>query len=123
ATIMPAFTDLAGIPMTAHIPLLHDTLRGTLGFDGVLVSDDLSMEALTGALAGRARAAMEAGCDLVLHCTGVLAEMQEIAAVLSPLSETTAVRLRRGREMVLPVQNWDQAATRARFDALMSAGA
>ncbi|HTY69741.1 MAG TPA: beta-N-acetylhexosaminidase [Alphaproteobacteria bacterium] len=108
-------------PATTSSRVIDQVIRGWMGFDGVLVSDDLSMEALKGDLASRARAAMGAGCDLVLHCTGVLAEMEEIASVLPPLSEATALRLRRGREMVLPAQGWDPAATRARLDELMGA--
>ena len=106
-------------PATTSAHLIARVIRGWIGFDGVLISDDLSMEALQGDLTARARAAMDAGCDLALHCTGVLAEMQAIAPVLSPLSEATAIRLRRGREMILPAQAWDPAAVRVRFDELM----
>lgn len=69
ATIMPAFTDLAGIPMTAHVPLLRDHLRGALGFDGVLVSDynaiaELMRHGVAADLAGAAALALDAGVDI-----------------------------------------------------------
>lgn len=108
-------------PATTSPRVVSDVIRGTIGFDGVLVSDDLSMEALKGDLASRARAALAAGCDLALHCTGVLAEMQAIAPVLPPLSAGATARLRRGREMVLAPHAWDRAAVAARFEELMRA--
>lgn len=69
ATIMPAFTDLAGIPMTAHVPLLRDYLRGRLGFDGVLVSDynaigELIRHGVAADLAEAAALALNAGVDI-----------------------------------------------------------
>lgn len=69
ATIMPAFTDLAGIPMTAHVPLLRDTLRGELGFEGVLVSDynaigELIRHGVAADLADAAALALNAGVDI-----------------------------------------------------------
>ena len=69
ATIMPAFTDLAGIPMTAHVPLLKDTLRGQLGFDGVLVSDynaigELLRHGVAADQAEAAALALNAGVDI-----------------------------------------------------------
>jgi len=67
--IMPAFTDLAGIPMTAHIPLLRDYLRGELGFDGVLISDynaigELVKHGVAGDLVEAAAMALKAGVDI-----------------------------------------------------------
>ena len=54
-------------------------IRGAIGFDGLLMSDDLSMKALSGDFAERARAALAAGCDVVLHCNGDMAEMKAVA--------------------------------------------
>jgi beta-glucosidase len=69
AAIMPAFTDLAGIPMTAHIPLLRDYLRGELGFDGVLISDynaigELIKHGVAADLTDAAVLALKAGIDI-----------------------------------------------------------
>jgi len=69
AAIMPAFTDLNGIPLTAHVPLLRDYLRGELGFDGVLVSDyhaiaELLNHGVAADLAEAAALALKAGVDI-----------------------------------------------------------
>src|SRR6185312_14440710 len=68
-SVMPAFTDLAGIPLTAHTALLRDRLRGRLGFDGVIVSDynaigELMQHGVAADLAQAAALAMAAGVDI-----------------------------------------------------------
>src|SRR5207302_3226480 len=94
------------------------------GFHGVLISDDISMGALEGSLGERTRRALAAGCDLVLHCTGRLAEMEEIAAVAPEISTEAAERLARAealrRQSARP---FDRAAAEAPFDALLAAHA
>ena len=96
------FRALADLPlaMTAHIiytaldaervattsPLVIDFIRRTIGFDGLLMSDDLSMKALTGSYESRAEQTIAAGCDLVLHCNGKIEEMAAIARATPPLS-------------------------------------
>ncbi len=89
-------------------------IRERIGFDGVLIADDIGMKALTGSLADNAAATLAAGCDLTLHCSGNLKEMQAIAPFVQVLSEDATVRLaagadwiRRGREA------FDVAAERA----------
>src|SRR5690242_15958927 len=74
-------------PATTSPKLIRDVIRGEIGFDGLLMSDDLSMQALTGSLDHRAKASLFAGCDVVLHCNGNLAEMREIATELKPLED------------------------------------
>ena len=69
----------ASLPATLSAPLIKTWIREKIGFDGFLMTDDLSMHALTGTLKSRAEAAVQAGCDLVLHCNGNLQEMQEVA--------------------------------------------
>ncbi len=66
-------------PSTTSRRVIRDVIRGQIGFDGLLMSDDVSMHALSGDFSARASAILAAGCDLVLHCTGVMAEMQAIA--------------------------------------------
>lgn len=83
-------------PATTSARVIDDVIRRHIGFDGVLVSDDLSMKALGGTHGERARQSLEAGCDVVLHCNGDLQEMREIAAFVGPLSPRSAARVARG---------------------------
>ncbi|HEY3798334.1 MAG TPA: beta-N-acetylhexosaminidase [Caulobacteraceae bacterium] len=93
-------------------------IRRELGFDGLLMTDDLSMKALKGDFAGRARAALDAGCDVVLHCNGGMAEMTAVAAGARPLAGAAARRAKAalGRIAKAP-EPLDVAWARARFEA------
>ena len=82
-------------PASLSPTIIAGIVRDRIGFDGLLMTDDIGMEALSGTPAERARAAIDAGCDLVLHCSGKLDEMEAIAAALPPLSGTGAERLAR----------------------------
>ena len=66
-------------PATTSPAIIREIIRGQIGFQGVLVSDDLSMKALGGTFGERTQAALAAGCDVALHCNGDMKEMQEIA--------------------------------------------
>src|SRR6201995_4316239 len=66
-------------PATTSPKVIRDVIRGEIGFDGLLMSDDLSMKALDGPLEVRAKAALFAGCDVVLHCNGSMDEMKDVA--------------------------------------------
>ena len=68
-------------------PEMHRVIREEIGFAGLLMTDDLSMEALSGSITERSHAALNAGCDLILHCNGKLAEMEEVAAFGAMTSE------------------------------------
>jgi beta-N-acetylhexosaminidase len=108
ATDFVPFRELRDIPlgMTAHIiytaldaqnvattsPIVIDYIRKVIGFDGLLMSDDLSMKALQGSFSEKAKATLAAGCDLVLHCNGKMDEMVEVA---KGTSEMTTEALRR----------------------------
>ncbi len=72
-------------PATNSKIVIADIIRGEIGFKGLLMSDDLGMKALQGPFDARAAAALEAGCDVVLHCEGVMAEMEEVAKGTGPL--------------------------------------
>jgi beta-N-acetylhexosaminidase len=72
-------------PATTSPAVIDRVIRGSIGFDGLLISDDLSMKALRGDYASRARASLDAGCDVVLHCNGALDEMRAVAAGARPL--------------------------------------
>ena len=83
------------LPATLSARVIGDIIRGRIGFEGVLLSDDLGMRALGGSPEERALGALAAGCDLALHCNGNLAEMAQIAAAVGTLSETAALSLDR----------------------------
>src|SRR5690349_910958 len=108
------FKLLADLPwaMTAHVLYqaidpeaaltvsargVSDIVRGHIGFDGLLLSDDLSMQALGGSLGERAARSLAAGCDVALHCNGNMAEMKEAVANTGPLTERGFARFEAGR--------------------------
>jgi beta-N-acetylhexosaminidase len=86
-------------PATTSAIVIAEIVRRHIGFDGLLLSDDLSMNALAGGLADRARDALTAGCDVALHCNGRLDEMRAIAAVVPRLAPPAALRLARGEAL------------------------
>lgn len=87
-------------PVTCSARVIGDIIRGWMGFDGVLVSDDLSMGALAGGMGERGRAAIDAGCDLALHCNGKMAEMEALTGAVPRLSAQSLERLARAAECV-----------------------
>ncbi|HEV2303796.1 MAG TPA: glycoside hydrolase family 3 N-terminal domain-containing protein, partial [Stellaceae bacterium] len=108
------------IPATLSPRVIGATVRGEIAFDGVLVSDDLSMQALGGGLGERAARALAAGCDIALHCNGEPDEMEAVAAATGPLSPAAAARLERGEaRRTSSRQPFDRAAAEARFDSLL----
>lgn len=107
ATDFAAFRPLADLPlgMTGHMmfeafddrpttlsPVMIDLIRGEIGFDGLLMTDDLSMEALGGPIGTRARRAREAGCDIALHCNGEMDEMEAVVAAAGALDGLAEAR-------------------------------
>ena len=89
----------AHAPATTSAKVISQVIRGVIGFDGVLISDDLSMKALGGSFQDRTTGSLDAGCDVVLHCNGDMAEMQAIASVIRPLTDVALIRLARGEAM------------------------
>jgi beta-N-acetylhexosaminidase len=75
--------------------VIEQIIRGRIGFDGLLMSDDLGMHALSGDFGARAAGALAAGCDLALHCSGDMAEMVAIASAIGEIDERSRVRLDR----------------------------
>ncbi len=86
--IFPAFGDK---PATQN-PTMIDHIRNSIGFNGLLMTDDISMEALSGDVSTRTAASMAAGCDLVLHCNGDAAEMEAVAAAAGDLTDAAEAR-------------------------------
>ncbi len=79
-------------PATLSKRIIRDVIRKQFGFNGLLMTDDLSMKALSGSFAEKTTAAIDAGCDVVLHCNGVMAEMEEVAEAAPALSGKAMVR-------------------------------
>lgn len=74
------------LPATTSARMIDDVIRGKIGFDGFLMSDDISMSALSGDYSQRTKSSFAAGCDLVLHCNGIMEEMVEVAAAAPELT-------------------------------------
>jgi beta-N-acetylhexosaminidase len=140
STDFAPFRALAGMPwaMTAHIvytavdsevpatlsPLvIREIIRTSMGFDGVLVTDDLSMNALGGPIGARAASALAAGCDLALHCNGNSAEMAEVAAAIAPLTPDARRRLDHAEAHRHAPAPLDRPVAEARLDALLRGAA
>ena len=135
-TDFAAFQPLADLPMamTAHVvfsaldpahpattsaTIIEQVIRGVIGFQGLLMSDDVSMNALAGSIAERTRAIFTAGCDLVLHCNGKLDEMREVARETPELSGKALERTRRALASRKAPQAFDGLKARAELDALI----
>lgn len=116
--LYPAWDDQH--PATLSPTIIETIIRGEIGFDGLLMSDDIAMEALSGPLAERAKAALAAGCDIVLHCSGDAADNEALAGALGPMIETTAVRLARAMAPTGTAGPADFAALVAKRDALLA---
>ena len=116
------FQQLAHAPMamTAHITydtwdtercatlspvVIHNIIREQVGFNGLLMSDDLDMKALSGSVPELALQALEAGCDLALNCWGKMDDMQGMAALLPPASVAARVRLAEALSVLRPLPN------------------
>lgn len=133
----PPFKALADAPwaMTAHVVykaidahgpattsarVIGEIIRGIIGFQGVLISDDLSMKALGGRFEDRTTASLDAGCDVVLHCNGEMDEMAAIASVLRPLTEVAQERIAMAARRKRLPQALDVVAALSRIDGLLA---
>jgi beta-N-acetylhexosaminidase len=94
---------------------VQNVIRSHIGFDGLLLSDDLSMQALGGSLGDRAARALAAGCDIALHCNGRMAEMAEIAGRTGPMTERAHRRFQDGRSFL--ARHRDPAGARGLAEA------
>src|SRR5689334_102961 len=135
-TDFAAFQPLADLPMamTAHVvfsaldpaqpattsaTIIRQVIRGEIGFQGLLMSDDVSMNALAGSIADRTRAIVNAGCDMVLHCNGKLDEMRDVARETPELAGEALARARRALASRRAPEPFDRQAARAELEALM----
>jgi beta-N-acetylhexosaminidase len=105
-------------PATTSKKAIKKIIRESLGFDGLLMSDDLSMKALSGDFRQRAKDSLAAGCDVVLHCNGDMAEMKAVMSGVGKLSREARRRVQAVMSRIVKVpEPLDVAAARARFDA------
>jgi beta-N-acetylhexosaminidase len=135
----PPFRALADMPlaMTAHVVyaaidalnpattshrVMAEVIRGEIGFDGLVMSDDLSMKALSGGFRDRAEASFAAGCDVALHCNGRMEEMTAVAEGAPTLSGDARRRadVALGRLRHVP-EPFDPVDARARLEAALAA--
>ena len=137
ATDFAAFRPLSDLPMamTAHVvfsaldpahpattsaTIIEQVIRDEIGFQGLLMSDDVSMNALAGSIAERTRAIIAAGCDVVLHCNGKLDEMREVAGEVPELQGLALARAERALASRHMPQAFDRRAARAQLDSLIA---
>ena len=136
-TDFAAFQPLADLPMamTAHVvfsaldpahpattsaTIIEQVIRGVIGFQGLLMSDDVSMNALSGSIAERTRAIFAAGCDVVMHCNGKLDEMREVVAQTPELTGKALQRAKAALASRRAPQPFDRAAARIELDVLIT---
>ena len=136
-TDFAAFQPLADLPMamTAHVvfsaldrhhpattsaTIIEQVIRGVIGFQGLLMSDDVSMKALSGSIAERTQDIFSAGCDIVLHCNGQLDEMRDVAAETPELSGKALERARLALASRRAPQPFDRATARTELETMMS---
>jgi len=128
------FRALADLPvgMTAHVVYpafdarpatasarMIGLIRGVIGFQGLLLSDDISMQALSGTIGLRTRQAIEAGCDIVLHCNGKRPEMEDAIAAAGPLSDPALARAEAALARRCDPEPIDTGALEAEFASLL----
>lgn len=92
-------------PATMSATIIRDIIRGRIGFDGLLISDDLDMAALSGDIAARALACLAAGCDVALHCSGKMEDMITIADRVPDMADAATERLARAMATIKPVED------------------
>jgi beta-N-acetylhexosaminidase len=111
-------------PATTSSRVISEIIRAEMGFDGLLMSDDLSMKALSEDFEARTSASLAAGCDVVLHCNGQMSEMQAIAKAARPLEGKALRRAEAALEGLNAGDGGaDEAAMRAEFAELTGEGA
>jgi beta-N-acetylhexosaminidase len=129
-----ALNDI-GMAMTAHITytaldhanpatlskkVISQVIRREIGFKGLLMSDDVSMKALSGDFAERSAAIIRAGCDIVLHCNGDMGEMEAVAQAVPPLSGRSLARARKAVAPLGKVKAEHESRLRAEFQELFA---
>jgi beta-N-acetylhexosaminidase len=106
-------------PATQSKFVIHEIIRKRIGFDGLLLTDDIDMEALCGSVPERGAAALAAGCDVVLNCWAKMPDMIGLAEILPAMSEVTRERLDRALDVAAAEPTFERTALIARRDALL----
>jgi len=109
-------------PATTSVTMVKQVIRGFIGFQGLLMSDDVSMNALSGGIAERSRAALAAGCDVVLHCNGDLNEMAAVAGEVPELAGEAARRADAAVAARKAPEEFDAEAARSLFAEMIADG-
>jgi beta-N-acetylhexosaminidase len=108
-------------PASMSPTIIRDIVRGRIGFDGWLMSDDIGMEALEGDFGTRAAGVVAAGCDVALHCSGKMDEMVAVAAAVPEMSDEGEARMHRAMACALaPADGSNFAESIATRDALLA---
>jgi beta-N-acetylhexosaminidase len=107
-------------PATTSATMVREVIRGTIGFAGLLMSDDISMGALSGSIEERGRAAIAAGCDVLLHCNARFDEMRALAAAAPELEGDSRRRAIAALACRRQPSTFDRHAARAQFSALLA---
>ena len=138
AVDFPPFAAMADAPMamTAHVvytaidktapatlskKVILSVIRKQIGFRGLLMTDDLSMKALTGSYAEKTRRALDAGCDIVLHCNGEMAQMEEVAAAAGVLKGKALSRAKAALKAARKPQPFDRKMALKDLEAVLPA--
>ncbi|MFV0368424.1 MAG: beta-N-acetylhexosaminidase [Hyphomicrobiaceae bacterium] len=115
------FSDIdAEHPASASAKVTGDVIRGHIGFDGLLMSDDLGMKALSGPMRERAASVIAAGSDVALHCNGDLAEMRDVAAGVPSLEGVAARRIAAALAVTRRCDQFDREAAENALDRVLS---
>ena len=106
-------------PATQSSELIGGVIRGEIGFDGLLMTDDLSMKALAGTFRERAERSLAAGCDMLLHCNGDMAEMMAVAEGAARLDGTRLERAGKAEAARERIEDFDPDAAESRLNMLL----
>ncbi|MGP4802464.1 beta-N-acetylhexosaminidase [Agrobacterium cavarae] len=107
-------------PATTSRKVIDEIIRGRIGFDGLLMSDDSSMNALKGTLGERAANIVAGGCDIVLHCNGVMSEMLQVVKEVPPLTGRSLERAKAVEAGFPAADDADEASLRDEFNAMLA---
>jgi beta-N-acetylhexosaminidase len=108
-------------PATTSPRVIRDVIRGEIGYQGLLMTDDVSMDALSGPISARAKAALFAGCDVVLHCNGRMDEMKDVAGETKPLNGEALKRAEQALSRLIVPGDFDRRSAEVRLDELLAA--